>query len=209
MMNRKSRWLAGAVALAVMFASGCAGTSPPVAYYTLGIDTSVTQPGVSGTACSDKDISVGPVSWPRYLDQPRIVTRSGPNTLDFDEFHRWGGSLQDDFERILKKNLSVLLQSSKIADSRSSLRFKPDYKVELDIRQFDGQFGGEVILDVGWILIAQKTGKPLGLHGSTVSQHVSGQDYEALVHASSMVVARLSSEIAAELLKVCSAGNDE
>jgi uncharacterized lipoprotein YmbA len=38
---------------------------------------------------------------------------------------------------------------------------------------------------------------------------VSGQDYEALVHASSMVVARLSSEIAAELLKVCSAGNDE
>jgi hypothetical protein len=208
MMKRKCRCLTGAVALAVMFVSGCAGKSPPVAYYTLGIDASVTQPGAAGTACSDKRIGVGPVSWPRYLDQPRIVTRSGPNTLDFDEFHRWGGSLEDDFERVLKKNLSVLLPSSKIADFRSTRRFDPDYRVELEIRQFDGQFGGEVILDVGWILIAQETGKALGLHDSMVSQQVSGQDYEALVHASSVAVAGLSGEIAAELLKVCSADND-
>jgi uncharacterized lipoprotein YmbA len=205
MMKRKGRWLIGAITLAVMFTGGCAGTSPPVAYYTLGIDTSVTQAGAAGTACSGKGISVGPVSWPRYLDQPRIVTRSGPNTLDFDEFHRWGGSLEDDFERVLKKNLSMLLQSSKIADFRSTRRFIPDYRVELEIRQFDGQFGGEVILDTGWLLIAQKTGKTLGLHDSMVSQQVSGQDYEALVHASSVVVAGLSGEIAAELLKVCSA----
>jgi len=207
MMNRKGRWLGGAAALAVMFIGGCSGISPPVAYYTLGIDTSVTQPGIAGTACSDKGISVGPVSWPRYLDQPRIVTRSGPNTLDFDEFHRWGGSLQDDFERVLKRNLSVLLQSSKIADSRSSLRFKPDYRVELDIRQFDGQFGGDVILDVGWTLITQDAGKALDLHDSMVTKQVSGQDYAALVSASSMAVAELSSEIAAALLVTCSTAN--
>ena len=206
-MKGKYKWLTGVVALTVMFASGCVGTSPSVTFYTLGMDASITQSSPAGTACSNKGIGVGPVSWPRYLDQPRIVTRTGTNTLDFDEFHRWGGTLQDDFKRVLIRNLSRMLQTSKIVDFRRTSRFTPDYRVELDIRQFDSQLGGEVILDVGWILISQKTGKALELHDSMVTQQMSGQDYEALASASSQVVAELSREIAAELLQVCSAAS--
>ncbi len=190
-------------ALVVMLASGCAGKSPPVAFYTLGTDMPAVQPESAGTACSEKGIGIGPVTWPRYLDQPRIVTRSGPNTMDFNEFHRWAGSLQDDFERVMKKNLSGLLQSSNVADFRLTRRFRPDYRIELDVRQFDGQFGGAVILDVGWILVSQKTGKALGLYDSVITRQMSGRSYEALVHASSMAIAELSGEIAAELLQVC------
>ncbi|MGB5440206.1 MAG: PqiC family protein [Gammaproteobacteria bacterium] len=204
-MKRKCSWLAGAVALAVMLAGGCAGKSPSVSFYTLGVDAPVMQAESAGTVCSEKGVGVGVVSWPRYLDQPRIVTRDGPNRMDFDEFHRWGGSLQDDFKRVLMKYLSGLLQSSKVADMRISRRFKPDYKIELDVRQFDGQLGGEVLLDVGWLLIDQKSSKVISLHDSAITKQVSGQDYEALVHASTMAVAELSGEIAAELLKVCSA----
>ena len=204
-MNRNCSWLTGAVVLAVMLASGCAGKSPMVSYYTLGVDVPVKQAESAGTVCSDKGVGLGVVSWPRYLDQPRIVTRTGPNRLDFDEFNRWGGNLQDDFKRVLMKYLSGLLQSGKVADLRISRRFKPDYKVELDVRQFDGQLGGEVLLDVGWLLLDQKTGNVLSLHDSVITKQISGQGYEALVHASTMAVAELSGEIAAELLKVCSA----
>ena len=205
MMTKKYNWLTWIVALTVMFTSGCAGTSPPVTFYTLGMDASITQSSSAGTACSNKGISVGPISWPRYLDQPRIVTRTGPNTLGFDEFHRWGGTLQDDFKRVLMKNLSGVLQARKIAGFRRTLRFTPDYRVELDVRQFDGQLGGEVVLDATWVLVAHETGKALGLHNSMITQQMSGQDYAALASASSLAVAELGSEIAAELLKACSA----
>ena len=204
-MKRKDRWLAGVVALTVMIVNGCAGTSPPVTFYTLGVDASISQSSPAGTACSNKGIGVGPVSWPRYLDQPRIVTRTGPNTLGFDEFHRWGGTLQDDFKRVLIKNLSGLLQAGKIVGFRKTLRFTPDYRIELDIRQFDGQLGGEVILDARWVIIAQDTGEALELHASMITKQMSGLDYAALASASSLAVAELGREIAAELLKACSA----
>ncbi len=204
MMSRKYSSLAGAVALAVIFVSGCAGTSPPVTFYTLN-NTSISQSGPAGDACSGKGIAVGPVSWPRYLDQPRIVTRTGPNTLGFDEFHRWGGTLEDDFKRVLIKNLSGLLQTSKLADFRKTLRYTPDYRVELDIRQFDGQLGGEVILDAVWVIVDQKPGKALELHDSMITKQMFGPDYAALASASSLAVAGLSREIAAELLQACSA----
>ncbi len=207
MMKNYYRWLTGAVALAVMFISGCAGTSPQVTFYTLGVDAPMTQSSPAGTVCSDKGFGVGPISWPRYLDQPRIVTRTGPNTLGFDEFHRWGGTLQDDFKRVLIKNLSGLLQAGKIVGFRKTLRFTPDYRIELDIRQFDGQLGGEVILDARWVIIAQDTGEALELHASMITKQMSGLDYAALASASSLAVAELSSEIAAELLQVCSASD--
>ena len=133
--------------LFVMIVSGCAGTSPPVTFYTLDVNTSISQSSPAGTACGGKAIAVGPVNWPRYLDQPRIVTRTGPNTLGFDEFHRWGGSLEDEFKRALIKNMSGLLPASTVMDFRLTLRHTPDYRVELGIKQFDGQLGGETILE--------------------------------------------------------------
>ena len=205
MMSRKFSSLGGAVALAVIFVSGCAGTSPPVTFYTLDRDASISQSGPAGTACSGKAIAVGPVNWPRYLDQPRIVTRTGPNTLGFDEFHRWGGSLQDEFERALIKNLSGLLPTSTILNFRLTLRHTPDYRVELGVKQFDGQLGGEVILDAVWAVVVQKTGKALDLQDSIVTKQIPGSDYASLANASSLAVAGLSREIAAELLQACSA----
>jgi uncharacterized lipoprotein YmbA len=205
MMNRRYSLLAGAVVLTVMIISGCAGTSPPVTFYTLDRNASISQSSPAGTACGGKAIAVGPVNWPRYLDQPRIVTRTGPNTLGFDEFHRWSGSLQDEFKRALIKNLSGLLPASIIMDFRQTLRHTPDYRVELGVKQFDGQLGGETILDAVWVIVVQKTGKALELHGSTITKQIPGLDYEALASASSLAVAELGREIAAELLKACSA----
>ena len=38
-------------------------------------------------------IGVGPVKFPEYLDRPQMVTKNKEGILKFDEFNRWGESL--------------------------------------------------------------------------------------------------------------------
>ncbi|MDH3971277.1 MAG: PqiC family protein, partial [Gammaproteobacteria bacterium] len=150
-------------------------------------------------------ISVGPVSWPRYLDQPRIITRAGTNRLEASEFNRWGGSLEDDFVRTAIENLSALLQSELVVNYRRSGNFSPAYRVEMVVLRFDGQLGGEVALDVKWGVINEATGKYELVTTSNIQKGTSGQDYDALVNASSMALSQLSEEIAAQLAQLCAA----
>ena len=203
--NKSQRSRGIAVLLAVWLLAGCAGQSPRVDFYLLSADARPTgDAGVAGT-CSGQAISVGPITWPRYLDQPRIVTRVGSNRLEANEFNRWGGSLEDDFSRTVIRNLSVLLRSELVMNYRRSTHFAPVYRVEMDIQQFDGQLGGDVILGAKWSIIAETSGELEKVATSTIQKSTSGSDYEALVNASSMAVAQLSEEIAAQLARVCAA----
>jgi uncharacterized lipoprotein YmbA len=126
--------------LSMLMLAACAGQSPRSDFYVLSA-TAKTVTGVAG-ACSSQAISVGPVSWPRYLDQPRIVTRAGTNRLETSEFNRWGGSLEDDFVRTSIENLSALLQSELVVNYRRSSRFSPVYRVEMDVLRLTDAWAG-------------------------------------------------------------------
>ena len=189
--------------LALLLLAGCAGKSPRVDFYVLSADARAVA-GLAGS-CSTQAISVGPVSWPRYLDQPRIITRAGTNRLEASEFNRWGGSLEDDFVRTAIENLSALLQSELVVNYRRSNNFSPVYRVEMVVLRFDGQLGGDVTLDVKWGVINEATGKYELVTTSSIQKGTSGQDYDALVNASSMALSQLSEEIAAQLAQLCTA----
>ena len=189
--------------LALLLLAGCAGKSPRVDFYVLSADARAVA-GLAGS-CSTQAISVGPVSWPRYLDQPRIITRAGTNRLQASEFNRWGGSLEDDFVRTAIENLSALLQSELVVNYRRSNNFSPVYRVEMVVLRFDGQLGGDVTLDVKWGVINEATGKYELVTTSSIQKGTSGQDYDALVNASSMALSQLSEEIAAQLAQLCTA----
>jgi uncharacterized lipoprotein YmbA len=188
---------------AVAFLAGCTGVSPKVDFYTLSTDSGTSALPEAAQRCGDMPVDIGPVTWPRYLDQPRIVTRTSPNRLEFDEFQRWGGSLQDDFSRVLIKNLSGLLQSERIGTFSRSSRDKPDYRVEVDVRQFDGRLGGIVILDARWQIIRQESDEVLVVKNSLLQETATEPTYDALVYASSRAVAGLAREIAAGLVREC------
>ena len=202
-METRSELKCAAAMLAVLLLAGCAGTSPRVDFYVLSADAKAVA-GVAGS-CSSQAISVGPVSWPRYLDQPRIITRAGTNRLEASEFNRWGGSLEDDFVRTAIENLSALLQSELVVNYRRSNNFSPAYRVEMVVLRFDGQLGGDVALDVKWGVINEATGKYELVTTSNIQKGTSGQDYDALVNASSMALSQLSEEIAAQLAQLCTA----
>jgi len=205
-MGNKFQWSSGiATLLVVLLLAGCAGQSPRVDFYILSAGARPAGDASVPGKCSGQAISVGPISWPRYLDQPRIVTRAGTNRLETSEFNRWGGSLEDDFSRTMIRNLSSLLQSELVMSYRRSAHFAPVYRVEMDIQQFDGQLGGDVILGAKWSIIAETSGDLEKVATSTIRKSTSGSDYEALVNASSMAVAQLSEEIATQLARVCAA----
>jgi uncharacterized lipoprotein YmbA len=202
-MGKRSELKCVAAMLAVLLLAGCAGKSPRVDFYVLSADARAVA-GLAGS-CSTQAISVGPVSWPRYLDQPRIITRAGTNRLEASEFNRWGGSLEDDFVRTAIENLSALLQSELVVNYRRSNNFSPVYRVEMVVLRFDGQLGGDVTLDVKWGVINEATGKYELVTTSSIQRGTSGQDYDALVNASSMALSQLSEEIAAQLAQLCTA----
>ena len=203
MMGPISELKSAATLLTVLLLAGCAGKSPRVDFYVLSADARAVS-GVAGS-CSSQAISVGPVSWPRYLDQPRIITRAGTNRLEANEFNRWGGSLEDDFVRTTIANLSALLQSELVVNYRRSSHYAPAYRVEMDVLRFDGKLGGDVVLEVKWNIISEATGKIVLVTTSSIRKTASGPDYEALVNASSQALAQLSEEITAQLARVCSA----
>jgi uncharacterized lipoprotein YmbA len=191
-----------AILLSVLFVSACATTSQPVDFYTLSaVPSADGKPPVAN--CRDVVIGIGPVLWPRYLDRPQIVTRLSPNRVSFDEFHRWAGPLNEEFQRILTDNLSMLLQTDYVVEYPGKLGYKPRYRVQIQINQFDGQPGEAVTLKAAWSIINQPGAEAPVLHESLIRQATVGEGYEGMVAAASAAVAELSRQIAAEISTRC------
>jgi uncharacterized lipoprotein YmbA len=206
MMGKCFDWRSGVIVLLAVWLAGCAGQTPRSNFYMLSAEATPVAGG--GGNCSGQAISVGPVSWPRYLDQPRIVTRVGTNRLEENEFNRWGGSLEDGFVRTLIRNLSSLLNSERVVSYRRSEHFDPAYRVEIVVNQFDGQLGEDVILDATWSILAVTSGTLEAVKTAAIRKNTAGPDFDALVNASSQAVAQLSEEIATQLDRLCAAGTN-
>jgi hypothetical protein len=196
----RARTLAGL--LAMLFVSACATTSRPVDFYTLSAVSSADGKPPAAN-CRDVVISIGPVVWPGYIDRPQIVTRLSPNRISFDEFHRWAGPLEEDFQRVLIEDLSGLLQTDYVVKYPGKLGYNSRYRVLIHVDQFDGKPGDAVTLKVAWSVADQRGDKEPGLHESLIREAATGEGYEAMVVAASEAVAELSRQIAAELSARC------
>jgi len=177
---------AGALAFA-----GCLGgpQADPTAFFLL----SSPPAGAAGTAVQ-VSFGVGPVMLPGYLDRPQIVTRLSDNEVALAEVDRWAEPLADNLVRTLEENLAKLLPGS------SSVRYPwyatdaPDYAVALDVRRFEADATGSVVLDATWTLYrgeARLDGRALRLE-----EPADGAGRAASVAAHSRALAEVSREIA-------------
>jgi len=178
--------LASAVCL-----SACAGKSATSQFYVL---SSLPQPALG--AAEGTVIGVFPVAMPDYLDRPQIVTRVSENELKLDEFSRWAEPLKDSFTRALVQNLSTLLNTAKVIKTTESTGFPMALQVGVEVVQFDGALGGDVVLIVKWGLSGEEGKKLLVAKRSSFKEPTGAATYEALVAAESRAVAALSREIA-------------
>jgi len=174
---------------------GC-GTSPKTYNYIL---NSIERDTVPAMTAQNIVIKVGPVSIPDALDQDPIVSRTGTNSLLADDYHRWSGDYRDDIQRVLGENISILLPKSHIALGQEIMLLPEDFQVIINIREFYGQLGGSVILNVDWAVARRGKNKSVIVKKSVLQENTSSADYADYVATQSRLLAKLSQQIAEEI----------
>lgn len=154
---------------------------------------------VSTNTNNEKRIGVGPLSIPRLLNRPQIITRKNTSEIDMAEMHQWGGSYKEELMQVMLDNLSSLLKTEKIEEYPWKFSFKPHYQVRIDIERFDGQMGKNVVLKARWRLL--KNNKEILVKRAVITTPVAGNSYNHYVKAQSQTLAVFSRKIADEINK--------
>jgi uncharacterized lipoprotein YmbA len=185
---------ASVTVLALALLAGCA--TPPSHFYVL-----TPMPEAAGRAAGMSGgrlaLGLGPVTFPQFLDRPQIVARDGANRLALDEFHRWGGSLQDDFLRVWGENLGTLLDTSRILVFPAELRTPLDFRILATVLSFEGVSGREAVLKVRWVVQDGQGERVLAVREDRYTSQLSqGSGEEALVAAMSACLGAFSRDVA-------------
>ena len=175
------------VCMLAALAAGCA--SSPARFYTL------SATATPSAAASKLSVAVGPVSVPAAVDRPQIVVSTSANQVTVDDFNRWAAPLQDNFARVVAENLVALLGSPRVTLFPQTLNADVDYRVQIEIRNFESAPGKSASLDAVWTVRQSKDGKT-ETGRTSAREKVDGDGYEALAAAHSRGVARLSQDIA-------------
>jgi len=134
--------------LLLLTVAGC-GSSPNVNYYTL---DSVQRP--IGSSAPVAVLGIGPIAFPEYLKRPQIVTRTGANALDVDEFNRWGEPLDSAFTRTLIADVGGQLNDVTVMGFPfGGGLIEVDYRLLGEVLRFDVDQSGTAVLDVSWGLV--------------------------------------------------------
>jgi uncharacterized protein len=179
---------------ASLIVGGCA--SQPSRFYLLSAVPNTEMASLEMSGQQGPTIGVGPVTLPRYVDRPQIVTRTSPYELKVAEFDRWAEALDTNFTRVLAENLSILLPTARVVMSPWPRAIPIDYQVTVDVTHFLSQIGGDSLLIADWTLFKGEGQDALTSGRSRFSASPGGQDYAAIVAAMSQTVASLSREIA-------------
>lgn len=184
------------ILLIILSVSGCTGTSPSALYYTLSPIEKNSIPNQSTRVPAQFAIGIGPVTFSDQLDRPAIVTQTGRNQITINEFHRWAGSLQQNFTSVMTQNLSLLLNTEQVMARPWERYFKPDIRIAVDIQKFGGRLGEYAELGTTWMIIEEDKDVETVVHRSEIKEPVSDDSYNALVAAQSRALAGLCEEIA-------------
>jgi len=182
-----------ALAAITALALGCLGRSPSVRHYTMSPLT-----GVASGERVEGAVGLGPVSFPRHLERPQIVTRTGGAQLKFDEFNRWAGGFESNVVRVLADNLSSRTGTPVIID-RSASPLQIAYQVAVEIDEFEGRPGEQLVLRARFVTREREGEKRIWTDESTIRQPVDGGDVESLVSAHDAALAQLADAIALRL----------
>ena len=174
---------------------GCMGKSPPPNFYILTPIQAEQQALEFAGSKQNSIIGIGPITLANYIDQPRIVTRSGDNQLVRAEFELWAGSFKDMITNVLSENIGVLLSTEQIYIYPWRLSVPIDYQIQLDIVSFDGVLGKEVRLVARWSIYKGPDKKIVATKRSSIIEPVTNQSYAAYASAQSKALSQLSHEI--------------
>jgi uncharacterized protein len=148
-------------------------------------------------------IGVGPITLPKYLDRPQIVTRASGNQLTLGEFDRWAEPLQDNISRVLAENLARLIPTDQVLLQAWPRSASLGYQVTVEVLQFDGWLGGQNTLLARWSILDQAERELLS-RKVQLNAPTGGSDYNAMVVALNQMIETLSRDIATAIQRLAS-----
>lgn len=125
-------------------------------------------------------LTLGPISFPPYLDRPQLVSRNSRHEILVAESDRWAEPLPDNLLRVLKENLSRNLDGISISDYPWQPTDGRGLALQLTINQFDGVIGQNTLVDIRWLLLNSNNGQELD-RGHFVSRLLIGNSHKQLV----------------------------
>lgn len=196
-----------AACLLALLVVGCAGESQPSRFYVLTYPTEAAEPGNTTSMREGLGLGVGPVELPQYLDRPQFVRRSEGNSLELEEFDRWGGRLKENFVTVLAEVLSDKLATDRISVYPWSRPEEVEYQVIVHVMAFEPNASGQSVLDTRWTIVDARRQSVLSMARTSLREAVaeaSGSpgpemNYDAVAAAMSRNIADLGDVIAAEI----------
>jgi uncharacterized lipoprotein YmbA len=199
-MTSKSSLLAPLLILLLALQLSACGKTPSARFYAL---AALAETGIQVPERSPQEtrrvVAVGPIALPKYLDHPAITTREGSTLLKRSELDRWGGSLEDETNRVLVENLERLLPIDHFLVLPWLESGKHDYRAQLNITRFDGPTAGPVELKAAWLLFGDSGQSPNASGLETIIEPLQGEGYAATTEAMSRAILALSRRIAEEI----------
>lgn len=173
--------------------AGCA-TSPEPRFYVFTPDDHWQSLAGRDLRESEYVIRFMPVTIPRYLDRPQIVTRIDSSEVRADEFNRWGIPLDEAFAEILCAGLAAALPGAYVALTPWQGERDTDYLIQADVIRFDGTSGENVELVVQW-QVFKPDSEPLAKRIGIYQRSVDGPGYENYTAAMKLAITDMVEEI--------------
>jgi hypothetical protein len=181
----------GSALLSSLALAGCLGArADPSTFFLLS-----PVPPPASTAPISASIGLGPITVPPYLDRLQMVTRLSDNQLEVNETERWAEPLAEGIVRVLQENLAAQLRASSFVRFPWYASEAPDYAVSVELRRFEGDGIGTVVLDATWSL--SRGDVEVAGRAARIEETGGGPTRADQVAVLSRVLAELSAEIAA------------
>jgi uncharacterized lipoprotein YmbA len=153
-----------------------------------------------GTVAKDAQIknaviAIDKVRLPKYLDRPLVITQVNEYEIEYSEFRRWAGSLDDNLRRVIALNVSQQLNTDKVAESKLTYSGNVDYIIDIDVLGMSGTLGKDAFLNVRWRTSESLDNKSLDVHTKRYTRKLKDSEYGTYIVAQSEMIAELSADI--------------
>jgi uncharacterized lipoprotein YmbA len=186
-------------ALLVLLAAaiaGCANTQP-AQFYVMNPVLKAPSAESSQSRGEGMYLEIGPVMVPTYLERPQIVTRTGMNELQVEDFHLWAESFEQNVTRVMAENLSAALSTNRIEFYPVQQSSPVDYRISVDIVQFEADQAGKVVLIARWQILDHDGEPVLPLQRSRFEETIELVNYSGIAAGMSRLLGKLSQQLAA------------
>lgn len=197
------QFIVSALAALMLAVAGCAkpfgGSDEPSRFYVLTPEPTQSSAAAPAVAARGPIVGVSRVALSDHLKREEIVTRSAGNQVVVADLDRWAAELESHITTVLAQNLSAMIPSDRVVALPSARGIPLDYRVQVNIANFEQGSDGAVELNASWQVFKGEEYQLLGIRKSNISEPVSGEGYDAIVGTMSQALAELSRQIATQI----------